>query len=273
MKQMKQIVMILLVIALAGAGSAMAQTDAVTRTRAKLYAAADAQSAVQMTYLTGTTVAVTGEEMNGFLPVTVGREGGSLSGYMEAEDVERGERAARFVQAERMHYRGTELQTSNLYSLPQKDADVISDSFCLALRSVIGYREDGFIHIRARDGSTGFACLDEVEGETLDYGFEPYVRVEPMEGELTREAAAAHAREIILAAEDSRVYTGMPEVYATAEGLDACEVEMDILYYFDAPGQLSYNICFRDMERDVVYAGVTFIVEGETIVEIHHGNG
>lgn len=270
---MKRFVLILLAMVLC-ASCAAAQETAVTKVRAPLYAAPEAKGTPQMTYVVGVKVELTGEEENGFVQVTVGSEGGSLTGWMEERDLAKGEKAARFVQAEQMHFRGTELQTSCLYSKPDRSAAVLDDSFCLTLRDVIGYSDNGvFMHVRERDGSTGFVCMNELEGYQVDYSFEPYIRVTPVENELTVEEAVAYAKEVILAAEDSRIYTGMPDVYADAEKLDGCTPEVDVLYYFDEPDRLTYVVGFRDMERDILYAGLSFQWVDGQIVHVSGGNG
>ena len=270
---MKRFVLILLAMALC-ASCAAAQETAVTKVRAPLYAGPRAQGTPQMTYVVGVKVELTGEAENGYVQVTVGREGGSLMGWMEERDLAKGEKAARFVQAEQMHFRGTEMQTSSLYSKPDRSAAVLNDSFCLTLRDVIGYSDNGvFMHVRERDGSTGFVCMNDLEGYQVEYSFEPYIRVTPVDDELTVEEAVAYAKEVILTAEDSRMYTGMPDEYADAEKLAACMPEVEVLYYFDEPDRLTYIVGFCNTERDVLYAGLSFQWVNGQIVNVSGGNG
>lgn len=270
---MKRLFSVLLVMLLC-ACTALAEETAVTQVRSPLYDAPRADAQELMCYVIGVPVTLTGETENGYVRVTVGQAGGCLTGWMEERDLVRGERAKRVVRAEQMHFAGTEMQTSSLYSLPDRDSAVLNDSFCLALRDVLGYSESGmWMHVRELDGSTGFVCMSELDGYQVRYELEPYVRVAPVGEEPTVGEAIAHARAFILNAEDSTAYTSMPGVYASAEKLDACTPEVEVLYYFDEPDRLTYIVVFRDPDGESIYAGLSFQwVDGE-IVNVFGGNG
>ena len=240
-----------------------AAESAAAFTRAPLLAAPNEGAQELMRYHIGTRVEVVREVDASYVQVNVGEVGGSLMGYMDRRCLEFGEKNIRAFRAECVTYRGAEGQTCRLYSYPDKDAPVLDPAFHLAVKQVLGYREGEWLHVREYEGGTGFVALDELTGEAPHYDAAPYTHTEPVEGELSCEAALLEAKR--------RILQENPEM--DAAHLDACAAEMDILYYYETPAQLTYSIGFRNPETGALDAGISFLVEGMEIVKVSFGNG
>lgn len=253
---------VLLFMLLCFCGAAKAQ-EAAAFVRAPLYAAPDTDAQQLMCYNIGTRVEVIREAGAGFVQVNVGKEGGSLMGYMEKRDLEFGEQSIRAFRAERVTCRGAETQTCKLYSYPDKEAPVISEAFDISVRQVLGVKDGQWLHVQEMDGTTGFVARDELTGESLYYDAAPYIEAEPMEGELSREDALDEAK--------ARLVENQPDLDLAR--LERCAVEMDVLYYYELPDQLTYTIDFRDPDTGYIYTGVSFLVKGKEIVKVSFGNG
>lgn len=258
---MKKLLWMLLMLALC-IPCASAQ-EAAAFTRAPLLDAPNEAGEELMRYYIGTRVEVVREVDACFVQVNVGTEGGSLMGYMDRRDLEFGEENIRSFRAERVTFRGMEGQTCKLYSFPDKSAPVIDPEFNLTVKRVIGYKGDEWLHVQEFEGGTGFVARDEIEGEAAHYDAAPYMYTQPLEGELSLEAALTEARRLILEENPA-----MDAAY-----LDARVPEIDVLYYYGTPEQLTYSIDFRSPETGYIDAGVSFLVEGETIIKVSFGNG
>lgn len=252
----------LLLVFLGLCATASAQEAAVF-VRAPLYDAPEANAQEMMRYHIGTRVEIVREVDAGFVLVNVGSEGGSLMGYMEKRDLEFDEAAIRAFQAERVTCRGAETQTCTLYSYPDKAAPILDGAFNVSARQVLGVKDGQWLHAQGIDGATGFVARDELTDESLYYDAAPYIHTQPMESELSREEALEEAK--------ARLKEKQPDL--DMERLERCGVEMDILFYYELPDQLTYTIDFRDPETGYIYTGVSFLVKGKEIVKVSFGNG
>ena len=272
---MKTVVAVLLAMVLC-ASCAVAESSAVracTKVMADLLEAPDTDANVMMRYYIGTRVEVVREVDNAYVQVNVGKQGGSLMGYMEKRDLAFGEGAIRQVQAEAVSYTAEVGARCRLYSYPDKLAPVHDAEFDISCKSVLGHRQGEWLHVDDGLGHTGFVARDEIQLTGPDYYNAIFIYVEPAEDEMTREEAIAYARDVLLATDDDRTYAEVEGVEITAEKLDACLPECDLLYYYEMPEVTMYSIIFRDPDTGYVYAGIDFLIKGKEVVQISHGNG
>ena len=246
---------------------------ACAKVTADLLDAPNAGANVMMRYYIGTRVEVVREVDNAYVQVNVGKQGGSLMGYMEKRDLAFGEGAIRQVQAEAVSYTAEVGARCRLYSYPDKLAPVHDAEFDISCKSVLGHRQGEWLHVDDGLGHTGFVARDEIQLTGPDYYNAIFIYVEPAEDEMTREEAIAYARDVLLATDDDRTYTEVEGVEITAEKLDACLPECDLLYYYEMPEVTMYSIIFRDPDTGYVYAGIDFLIKGKEVVQISYGNG
>ena len=228
---------------------------------------------VMMRYYIGTRVEVVREVDNTYVLVNVGKQGGSLMGYMEKRDLAFGEEAIRQVRAEAVSYTAEVGSRCKLYSYPDKLAPVSDEAFDISYKSVLGYHQGDWLHVDDGLGNTGFVARDEVELTDQDYHNAIFIYVEPAEDEMTREEAIAYAKQTLLAEKDYGEYMDHPDTVLTEEQLERCTAEVDILYYYETPEVVMYSVQFRYPETGYVYAGIDFLTQGREIVKISHGNG
>ena len=272
MKKMSMILAALLLVLCCSSGLAD-DGRACAKVMADLLDAPNAEAHVMMRYYIGTRVEVVREVDAAYVQVNVGEQGGSLMGYMEKRDLAFGEEAIRQVRAEAVSYTAEVGARCRLYSYPDKLAPVSDAEFDISCKSVLGYRQGDWLHVDDGLGHTGFVARDEVELTDQDYRNAIFIYVEPAEDEMTREEAIAYARGVLLSAEDDSTYTEVEGVEITAEKLDACIPECDLLYYYEMPEVTMYSILFRDPDTGYVYAGIDFLTQGREVVKISHGNG
>ena len=254
---------IALLLAFLGLCATAAAQEAAVFVRAPLYDAPEANAQEIMRYHIGTRVEVIREADAQYVQVNVGEAGGSLMGYMEKRDLEFDEAAIRAFQAERVTCRGAETQTCTLYSYPDKAAPILDGAFNVSARQVLGVKDGQWLHVQEIDGATGFVARDELTDESLYYDAAPYIHTQPMESELSREAAL----------EEAKARLKEKKTDLDMERLERCTMEMDILFYYELPDQLTYTIDFRDPETGYIYTGVSFLVKGKEIVKVSFGNG
>lgn len=271
---MKWRIILLALLLCLGCASGMADTGrACAKVTADLLDAPGEGANVMMRYYIGTRVEVIREVDDAYVQVNVGKEGGSLMGYMEKCDLAFGEAAIRQVQAEAVSYT-TEVGTRcKLYSYPDKLAPVNDAEFDISCKSVLGYRQSDWLHVDDGLGHTGFVARDEIHLTDQNYWNAIFIYVEPAEDEMTREEAIAYARDVLLATDDDSTYTEVEGLEITAEKLDACLPECDLLYYYEMPEVTMYSILFMDPDTGYVYAGIDFLAEGREVIKICHGNG
>lgn len=273
---MKRFVIALLAMVLLSASCAGAQSaagPACAQVTADLLDAPNAQANVLMRYYTGTRVEVIREADADYVQVNVGTKGGSLMGYMEKRDLAFGEKAIRQVRAEAVSYTAAVGTVSTLYSYPDKQAPVNDAEFDVDYKQVLGYRGGDWLHVEDGLGGSGFIARDELELIGPEYRYASHIYVEPAEDEMTREEAFAYAKKVMLASSEDSLYTGVEGVEITAEKLEQCVPECDLLYYYESPDVVMYSIIFRDPETGYVYAGIDFLTRDGEVVKISHGNG
>lgn len=242
---------------------------AATRASAQLLSTPQQNASVLMTYFPGVRVEVVRLADAQYAQVNVGNRPGTLTGYMRIADLAFTEEALRRV-------RGVKA-TCAFESLPPVYSymDELSQNLGLMRGdyAVLGVSGDGWLHVvmglGKPDDATGFVYRGaDTSGMGLSEA--PYVYTRPTQGELTREQAVAFARERILA-DGQPVHMSTAEGMGpvTAEGLDACEVEFDVLSYYTE--DLYYHVFFRDAEG--IYAGIELTVRGAEVVAFGYGNG
>jgi len=272
MKRMSMFLLSLLLCLCCTVG--MADTSsACTKVMADLLDAPHAKANVLMRYYIGTRVEVVREVDSDYVQVNVGAKGGSLMGYMEKRDLAFGEKEIRAVRAEAVSYTAEVGARCRLYSYPDKLAPVSNAEFDISVKSVLGYRQGDWLHVDDGLGHTGFVARDEIALTDQFYHNAAFIYVEPAEDEMTRAEAIIFARGALLSAEDDSTYTEMEGLEITAERLDACIVECDLLYYYEMPEVTMYSILFRDPDTGHVYAGIDFLTQGREVIKISHGNG
>ena len=265
---MKRIVPLLL-LALCLCTGALASEPAATATRAGLYAAPREGAQELMRYYVGTRVEIVREVDARYVQVNVGTPGGSLMGYMRREDLVFGEAAIRSVWPEEALCVNAQGQTCVLYGYMDERSEVIDPAFLPW--QVIGEREDGWLHCLYGTGRTGFINRFELPEMRVETDVAPYIRVEPMEGELSRAGAIAYAREQILGPDGAQYLSIWPGV-VDAERLARCTPEVDLLMYDVSSGVITYVVTFREADG-TIYAGLSFQTETGDVVSIHAGNG
>ena len=244
---------LLLAALLLCAGGALAQMDdaASMAITADLYATPREGAQVLMTYYPGVRVEVLREVNTGFVQVNVGREGGSLTGYMRKADLVFGEEAIRQNRPLEVCY---EQLSWTLYSYCDTRSEVLIECGDTTLY-VMGECGD-WVHATVDRGSeviTGFvnrkaSGLREADRTT---GYAAGIRTQPTADEPTREDAVAAARAHILADGIEANGVGGP---ITAELLDSCTVQVDMGYTYDTgdvPGEspLWYMVTYVYADR------------------------
>lgn len=268
---MKRLMLVLLALAMLCAGGALAQdTAAAFWTKAPLLDAPHDEANVLMTYYTGTPVDIIREAGDGYVQVNVGKPGGGLMGYVWEGFLVTGNASEREKDIAGFAAGG---QLCRLYSKPDTFSEVIDDAFEIEGRRAIGCLDGEWLHMTTDDGRTGFVSLREVT-ITEEWHHELVVTGTAMtEGGLSVETAIEEAKARLLADRETgaNLYMGMDEL--TAEGLDACDIELRVSERMRYPGTLAYEIDFKLPGEDAYYAWIFFVVEGERILEHNYGNG
>lgn len=242
---------------------------AATKAATALLSTPQQNASVLMTYYPGVRVEVVRLADAQYAQVNVGNRPGTLTGYMRIADLAFTEAGLRSVRG--IHATCSFAERPAIYSY----MDELSQNMgqMLDYYTVLGVSADGWLHVSLGQGSpndaTGFVYRGaDASGMSLSEA--PYVYTLPVEGELTREEAVQIARERILA-DGAAAYMSTAESAGrvTAEGLDACELEFDILSYYGS--DLYYRVFFRDEEG--IYAGIELTVRGAEVVSFGYGNG
>lgn len=265
----RTIAMVLLTLGMLLGAGALASESAATATRAGLYAAPREGAQELMRYYTGTRVEVVREVDAQYVQVNVGTPEGSLMGYMRRDDLVFGEEAIRSVWPEEALCVEAQGQTCTLYRYMDERSEVIDPAFLPW--QVIGEREDGWLHCLYGTGQTGFINRSELPDMRVEADVAPYIRVEPMEGELTRAEAIGWARAQILGPDGAQYLSVWPgEV--DAQRLSQCTPEVDLLMYDVSSGVITYVVTFCEADG-TIYAGLSFQTETGDVVSVHAGNG
>ena len=230
---------------------AMADDAASTAVRAGLYDTPREGGAVRMTYYPGVRVEVLREANADFVQVNVGREGGSLTGYMRKAELVFGEEAIRQNRPLEVCYEQTGW---TMYSYCDARSDVLiehGDAYLYVLGE-----DDEWVHASVDRGSevvTGFvrkaeSGLSEADRTT---GYAAGIRTQPTADEPTQEEAIAAARAHQLEDGIEANVQGGP---ITAELLERCTVQVDMGYTYDSgdvPGEspLWYMVTFFYADR------------------------
>ena len=250
---------------------ALAQEAAVCK-ETPLLAAPDAQSQTLMRYYIGTRVEVIREADADYVQVNVGKKGGSLMGYMAKEDLAFGEKAIRQVRADVMLYYTSGVPCT-LYGAPDTRAEVIDAQFGLDYKQALGYLGDEWLHVEDGLGGTGFVCRDAVRLTRAEWMQASHIYVEPAEDELSVPDAVEAAKALLLAdyAAGRNLNIGMENL--SEEGFAQCTPNVKVLYRYDAPDRLEYQVDFWMEGHLGAYAYIYLIVSGEEIVSHYYGNG
>ena len=272
---MKTVVAVLLAMVLC-ASCAVAESSAVracTKVMADLLEAPDAEANVMMRYYIGTRVEVIGEVDDAYVQVNVGKDGGSLRGYMEKRDLAFGEKAIRQVQAEAVSYTAEVGTVNTLYSYPDKLAPVNDAEFDIDYKQVLGYKDNDWLHMQDGLGGSGFVARDEIKLYGPDYMYAMFIYVEPAEDELSIEAAVEEGKARLLSDREAgkNLNLGMDDL--SIEGLEQCSVSVKVLYRYEYPDTLLYEIMFDQPGRLGAYAYINLIVDGMNVLEHNYGNG
>lgn len=265
----KTVAMILLALGMLLGAGALASESAATATRAGLYAAPREGAQELMRYYIGTRVEVVREVDAQYVQVNVGREGGSLMGYMRRDSLVFGEEAIRSVWPEEALCVETQGKTCTLYRYMDERSEVIDPAFLPW--QVIGAQEDGWLHCVYGTGQTGFINRFELPDMRVEADIAPYIRVEPTEGELSRAEAIGWARAQILGPDGAQYLSVWPgEV--DEQRLSECTPEVDMLMYDVSSGVITYVVNFREADG-TIYAGLSFQAKARDIVSLSAGNG
>lgn len=262
-------VILLLALCVCACGLGEGNAPAATAVRAGLYDAPREGAQELMRYYIGTRVEVVREVDARYVQVNVGEPGGSLMGYMRRGDLVFGEAAIRSVWPEEALCVNAQGQTCTLYSYMDERSEVIDPAY--TPWQVLGAQEDGWLHCLYDDGRTGFVDRCAIPQMQIEVDGAPYMCVEPMEGELSREAAIAYARDRILGP-DGAQYLAVWPGEVDAQRLARCTPETELLMYHVASGIITYVILFREADG-TIYAGLSFEAEGKDIVSLSAGNG
>lgn len=268
---MKRIAIILLAILLC-AGGALAEERAAVKLETPLLGAPHEGGELLMVYYIGARVEVIREANETYVQVNVGEPGGSLMGYMKKDDLVFGEEAIRALRAELVDFIiGAE--PVHFYSYMDTGSEVIDDAFYFGSVSALGYKDSEWLHVRSSFGQTGFVSMDEAKVQGKEHRPAFSIVVEPTQDELSIEEAIAEGKARLLADREMGVnlYMGMDEL--TAEGLEACEAHVRVLYRYDYPDTLLYELSFIAPDKESFYAYINLEVSGKQVIEHNYGNG
>ena len=246
---------------------------ACAKVMADLLDAPNAEAHVMMRYYIGTRVEVVREVDAAYVQVNVGEQGGSLMGYMEKRDLAFGEKEIRAVRAESVYYTAEAATVNTLYSYPDKQAPVIDTEFDIDYKQVIGYRGGEWLHVEDGLGGSGFVAPDELKLYGPDYTYATFIYVDPAEDELSFEEAVEEGKARLLSDRKAgkNLNLGMDDL--SAEGLEACSWSVKVLYRYDYPDTLLYEITFEQPGRLGAYAYINLVVDGKNTLEHNYGNG
>ena len=188
---------------------------------------------------------------------------------MRRGDLVFGEAAIRSVWPEEALCVNAQGQTCVLYGYMDERSEVIDPAY--TPWQVLGAQEDGWLHCLYDDGRTGFVDRCAIPQMRIEVDGAPYMRVEPMEDELTCAEAIAYARAQILWP-DGAQYLGVWPGEVDAARLARCTPEAELLMYGVASGVITYVVLFREADG-TIYAGLSFEAEGKEIVSLSAGNG
>ena len=206
------------------------------------------------------------------MQVTVGEGEGSLTGWVAMGDLAVGSERMRMVHPTVVTC-SAQMQPCTLYAQPDAKGTVLDSTFYVEAAQVFGHLAGKWLHVRADDGRWGFISLQE-DAVLLEERHTPYaIEAELMQNELTKEAAIEAAKKQILADLESGALLGMGMDYVTAEGLDACPVEVQVLSYDGIGDRLFYDVGFMDEENEYYYAWIVLEVQGAEIVNYSYGSG
>lgn len=274
---MKKVFIVLLAIMLMlGACCALGEAlsgPACAQVTADLLDAPNARANVLMRYYIGTRVEVIRDAGSGYVQVNVGEKGGSLMGYMEKRDLAFGEKEIRAVRAESVYYTAEAATVNTLYSYPDKQAPVIDTEFDIDYKQVLGYRSGEWLHVEDGLGGSGFVARDELKLYGPDYTYATFIYVDPAEDELSFEEAVEEGKARLLSDRKAgkNLNLGMDDL--SAEGLEACSWSVKVLYRYDYPDTLLYEITFEQPGRLGAYAYINLVVDGKNTLEHNYGNG
>ena len=239
---------------------------AATSVMAQLLSTPQPNAKVLMTYYPGVRVQVVRRAGAEYVQVNVGNRPGTLTGYMRADELAFTEAGIRDVQ--RVEVTCAIDAEATVYSY----MDELSQNMGRMLEHyrVLGVSEDGWLHVGCGvgrvDDATGFVYRGP-DSSGMRLSLAPYVYTEPTQDEVSFEEAVAFAKEQIIA--DGQFANGTTTP-VTLEGMQACEVELEVLYYSNEP--LTYVVIFRDSSGEI-YTHIEFYVEGKTILWHYYGNG
>lgn len=263
------VVILLLALCVCACGLGEGNAPAATAVRAGLYDAPREGAQELMRYYIGTRVEVVREVDARYVQVNVGEPGGSLMGYMRRDDLVFGEAAIRSVWPEEALCVNAQGQTCTLYSYMDERSEVIDPAY--TPWQVLGAQEDGWLHCLYDDGRTGFVDRCAIPQMQIEVDGAPYMCVEPMEGELSREAAIAYARDRILGP-DGAQYLAVWPGEVDAQRLARSTPETELLMYDVASGIITYVVNFREADG-TIYAGLSFEAVAGDVVSLSAGNG
>ena len=266
-KAMGLLLTVLLFLACTGA---LAERTVVAK-MTDLLDAPDEKAQTLMRYYVGVEVDVVRDVDAAYVQVNVGEPGGSLMGYMKKEHLAMGETAAREVIPYIVEC-SADFKECTLYSAPDMLSPVVNRGFYVEGASVLGYLNEAWLHVVSDYGGTGFVSLEELGEVRRDVREAKTFGVEPMENELSIEAAIEEAKRILLEdyASGANHNMGMGEL--TREGLDASSVEVRVHRYAGYK-YLHYEVDFRDPMTQEYYAWIILDVEDMDVVSHSYGNG
>lgn len=239
---------------------------AATLAMAQLFSTPQPGAKVLMTYYPGVRVQVVRLAGGEYVQVNVGNRPGTLTGYMRADVLAFTETGIRDVQ--RVEVTCEMDGEATVYSY----MDELSQNMGRMLEHyrVLGVSEDGWLHVDCgmgdTDDETGFVYRGQ-DASGMRLSLAPYIYTRPTQDEVSYEEAVAFAKEQILA--DGQFANGTT-VPVTLEGMEACEAELEVLYYPNEP--LTYVVVFRNSTGGI-YTHIEFYVEGKTILWHYYGNG
>lgn len=251
-----------------------AKGTAVTRRMVDLTDAPFDNANVLMRYYPGVRVEVVRVADGQHVQVNVGGSEGGLMGYMLSEALLYGELAVRSVRALNVSYSVSD--SFRLYSYCDTHADSTVMTYQSMVHALGGLGD--WLHV-CLDGSQTPAGFVSRSGEGLGdvrISYSAYVYTKPMEGELSVEEAVRRVKAFVLA-DGVQANEGCAPI--TAELLDACTVETEVMHYYsdDPTMRCFYHISFYYPEGTQGYpyicVGVDLIVEGMNIVSYDYGNG
>lgn len=253
---------------------------AVIKTMCDLLETPQENANVLMRYFPGVRVEVVREADATYVQVNVGTSEGGLTGYVRRENLAFGEESVREVRAINALYYTTE-ETWTLYAYCDELSEVLEENVDTYVYAMGGLGD--WLHVRVDSADalpvrTGFVSKTLAGLSTANLAYALGVETYPLEGEMTYEEMIEFGKERLVA--DGEIANGTEGTQkVTREMLDACDVTVEMMYYYDDSQPLLAMVTFyypdltwEDGMR-FMYSFIQMWIDGKDVLRYNFGNG